>query len=53
MVTADAIAAVLKAEADPEAAARQLLALAIAGGGRDNITVVMVRFDPATPSAAG
>ena len=52
MVTADAIAAVLQAEADPEAAARQLLALAIAGGGRDNITVVIVRFDPATPSAA-
>jgi serine/threonine protein phosphatase PrpC len=53
MVTADAMAAVLKAEAEPEAAARQLLALAIAGGGRDNITVVIVRFDVATPPAAG
>lgn len=53
MVTADAMAAVLKTEAEPEAAARQLLALAIAGGGRDNITVVIVRFDVATPPAAG
>lgn len=53
MVTADAIAAVLTAEAEPEAAARQLLALALAGGGRDNITVLVARFARAALPAAG
>lgn len=53
MVTADAIAAVLAAEAEPEAAARQLLALALAGGGRDNITVLVARFARAALPAAG
>ena len=47
MVTPDAIASVLIAEAEPEAAARELLAQAMAAGGRDNITIVIVRFDPA------
>jgi protein phosphatase len=47
MVTNEAIAAVLRAEPDPEAACRQLLAQANEGGGRDNITLVIVRFDPA------
>jgi serine/threonine protein phosphatase PrpC len=48
MVTNDAIAAVLDAELEPEAAAKTLLAQANDGGGRDNITVVVVRFDLAT-----
>jgi serine/threonine protein phosphatase PrpC len=47
MVTNDAIAAVLDKESEPEAGAKALLALANEGGGRDNITVVIVRFDPA------
>jgi len=48
MVTNDAIAAALDAELDPEAAAKVLLAQANDAGGRDNITVVVVRFDLAT-----
>jgi serine/threonine protein phosphatase PrpC len=47
MVTNDAIAATLDAEPEPEAAAKTLLAQANAGGGRDNITVVIARFDQA------
>ena len=46
MVTDDAIAAVLDAEQEPEAAATTLLKQALDGGGRDNITVLIVRFDP-------
>jgi serine/threonine protein phosphatase PrpC len=46
----EAIAAVLKAEPDPEAACRQLLAQANDAGGRDNITLVIARFDPIDPS---
>jgi serine/threonine protein phosphatase PrpC len=47
MVTDDEIAAVLRAEADPEAACTKLVAQANEAGGRDNITVLIVRFDPA------
>ena len=47
MVTNDGIAAVLDVESEPEAAAKALLAKANDAGGRDNITVVIVRFDPA------
>jgi serine/threonine protein phosphatase PrpC len=47
MVTNDAIAATLHAEASPEVAAKMLLSLASEAGGRDNITVLIVRFDPA------
>ena len=47
MVTNDAIAATLDAEPEPEAAAQTLLTLANDGGGRDNITIVIARFDPA------
>jgi protein phosphatase len=47
MVTNDAIAATLDEQPTPEAAAKVLLAQANAGGGRDNITVVVVRFDRA------
>jgi protein phosphatase len=45
MVTNDAIATALDAELDPEAAAKVLLAQANDAGGRDNITVLIVRFD--------
>ena len=45
MVTNDAITATLDAESEPEAAAKALLALANDGGGRDNISIVIVRFD--------
>ena len=48
MVPNDAIAAALDAELEPEAAAKVLLAQANDAGGRDNITVVIVRFDLAT-----
>jgi protein phosphatase len=36
------IAAVLARTSDPEAAVRELVALALADGGRDNVTVVVV-----------
>lgn len=48
MVANDAIAAALDAELEPEAAAKVLVAQANDAGGRDNITVVVVRFDVAT-----
>jgi protein phosphatase len=38
----DRIAAVLRRLADPEEAARELVRLAVAAGGRDNVTVVVV-----------
>ncbi|HUQ86468.1 MAG TPA: PP2C family serine/threonine-protein phosphatase [Vicinamibacterales bacterium] len=46
MVDNDAIVAVFEAEQDPETAARALLKQALDAGGRDNITVLIVRFDP-------
>jgi serine/threonine protein phosphatase PrpC len=49
MMTDEAIAAVLRAEGDPEAACAKLLALANEAGGRDNITVLIVRFDEGDP----
>ena len=52
MLTNDAIAATLRAEPDPEAACARLVAQANDAGGRDNITVVIVRFDPADDDAA-
>jgi protein phosphatase len=45
MVTDDAITATLRAEPDPESACQQLVAQANEAGGRDNVTVVIVRFD--------
>ncbi len=45
MVTNDAIVATLRAELDPEPACRSLLAQAKDAGGRDNITLLIVRFD--------
>jgi len=47
MVTNEAIAATLDTEPAPEDAARKLLEQANDAGARDNITVVLVRFDPA------
>ena len=41
------IAAVLTAETEPEAACRRLVAEANAAGGRDNVTVVVTRFEVA------
>ena len=51
MVTNDAIAATLAAEPAPEAAAKKLLAQANDGGARDNITLLIARFDPADSDA--
>lgn len=51
MLTKEAIAATLRAEPDPEAACTRLLAQANEAGGRDNITVLIVRFDPSDPAA--
>ena len=49
MVTDEAIATVLRAESDPAAACKRLVAQAQNdAGGRDNITAVIVRFDPAS-----
>jgi len=48
MVTDEAILAVLQAEQDPEAGCKTLVAQANEAGGRDNITVLIVRFDPLT-----
>jgi serine/threonine protein phosphatase PrpC len=49
MVPDEAIAAILAAEADPEAACNTLVAQANDAGGRDNITVLIVRFDAPDP----
>ncbi|HUB40456.1 MAG TPA: MerR family transcriptional regulator [Streptosporangiaceae bacterium] len=48
---ADAIAAVLRLAADPDRAAKDLIALAIAGGGPDNVTCVVADVEPAPVSA--
>ena len=45
MVSEEAIGATLDADLEPEAAATHLLAQANDAGGRDNITVLIVRFD--------
>ena len=46
MLCNDAIADVLRNAAEPSAACQQLLDKANAAGGSDNITIVIVRFDP-------
>jgi serine/threonine protein phosphatase PrpC len=51
MLTNEAIAATLRGEPDPRAACTKLVAQANEAGGRDNITVVIVRFDTAAPPA--
>ena len=45
MVKNDAISATLDADPVPESAARTLLKQANDAGGRDNITVIVARFD--------
>ena len=45
MVANETISATLAADADPESAAKTLLALANGGGGSDNITLLIARFD--------
>jgi protein phosphatase len=45
MVPDDAIAATLRAEPEPESACAKLLAQANEAGGRDNVTILIVRFD--------
>lgn len=52
MVTDDTIAAVLETESDPERACTRLVTLANDAGGRDNVTVVIVRFDAMDPGSA-
>jgi len=47
MLSNDEIAATLRQLPEPEAACRKLVAQANQAGGRDNITVLIVRFDPA------
>ena len=51
MVTNEAIAATLDAEAVPEVAARKLLAQANEGGASDNVTLLIVRFDSSDADA--
>lgn len=51
MVTNETIAATLAADTEPESAAKTLLALANDGGGSDNITLLIARFN--APDAAG
>jgi protein phosphatase len=50
MVSGEAIASTLSAHEEPEAVATQLVQLANEGGGRDNVTVIVVRFDAADPA---
>ncbi len=50
MVTNEMIIAALDQDTAPEPAARALVAQANDNGGRDNITVVIVRFDAAAPA---
>ncbi len=48
MLADEEIASVLRAEADPEQACRQLVAGANSKGGVDNITVIVARYDTDT-----
>ena len=52
MLTDASIAEALDGEADPEKAAKALLDQANESGGKDNITVVIARFDPVDPDNA-
>ncbi len=45
MVSDEQIATILQDEPDPERACRRLVAAANDGGGKDNITAIVVRFD--------
>jgi protein phosphatase len=50
-VSAEDVAAVLRAESDPQAAAERLVELALDGGGRDNVSVVVVDVDSVQAAA--
>jgi protein phosphatase len=50
MVPHEDVVAMLEAELEPEAAARKLLEQANNRGGRDNITIVIARFDAVVPA---
>jgi PPM family protein phosphatase len=52
-VSDDQIAAVLDAEKDPQVACERLIAAALDAGGRDNITVIVARFDAPTDERSG
>jgi PPM family protein phosphatase len=49
MLSEQEIATILQSEGDPERAARRLVVRANEEGGRDNITVVLARYESATP----
>ena len=49
MVTSEMMIAALDEDTAPENAARALVAQANGQGGRDNITIVIARFDAAAP----
>jgi PPM family protein phosphatase len=49
MLLADQITEVLANSSDPRAACEQLVAMANAAGGRDNITVALARYSTLTP----
>lgn len=44
------IAAILQRERDPKTACQQLVAQALEAGGRDNVTVIVARYDAASAS---
>jgi len=50
MLSNDVIAATLRDEPEPDAACQTLVAMANDAGGRDNITVVIARFDAGAPA---
>jgi serine/threonine protein phosphatase PrpC len=52
MVTDDDIAEVLATEPVPRDAATKLLTMANDAGARDNVTLIVARFDPASPRPA-
>ena len=53
MITEETVAAVLAAVDDPARVARRLVSEAKSGGGHDNITVIVLRFDEAAADRDG
>ena len=52
MVAAEEIEATLQSTTDLDAATKTLIDIANRGGGRDNITAILVRVDDAKPPGA-
>jgi protein phosphatase len=50
MVSEDEIGTIMQGENDPEKACRQLLSRALEAGGKDNVTIVVVHFEPSLAS---